>query len=130
MSTSLVSVSMDDTLSVVKDIFDKNKFHHVLVVESNKLCGVISDRDLLKAISPNIGTASETTKDIATLNKRAHQVLSRKLVTLTPDACVYDAIDLFNNNKISCIPIVDEANKPVGFVSWRDIFKVIKKPKK
>jgi len=40
------------------------------VIESGKLIGVVSDRDLLKAISPNIGTMSETYRDEATLNKR------------------------------------------------------------
>ncbi|GHE88879.1 CBS domain-containing protein [Thalassotalea profundi] len=129
MSKSVVSVSMDDTLKVVKDIFEKASFHHLLVVESNKLCGVISDRDLLKAISHNLGTASETTKDIATLNKRAHQIISRQLITLPPTAGVYDAISLFNNHKISCIPIVNEAGKPVGLLSWRDIFKTIENRK-
>ncbi|WP_301003907.1 CBS domain-containing protein [Arsukibacterium sp.] len=56
MSKQPVSVSPDDTLAVVKEIFDHVKFHHVLVVENNSLLGVISDRDLFKALSPNIGT--------------------------------------------------------------------------
>lgn len=129
MSKSVVSVSMDATLKVVKDIFDHASFHHILVVESSKLCGVISDRDLLKAISPNIGTASETTKDIATLNKKAHQILTRKLITLLADATIYDAITLFNQHNISCIPVVNESGKPVGVLSWRDIFKAIEQNK-
>ncbi|XQW85017.1 CBS domain-containing protein [Thalassotalea piscium] len=125
MSKSVVTVTMDDTLKVVKDIFDNANFHHVLVVEAQKLCGVISDRDLLKAISHNIGTASETAKDIASLNKRAHQILTRKLITLGPTASVYDAIALFNLHKISCIPVIDDLGKPIGLLSWRDIFKII-----
>ena len=130
MSKSVVTVSMDDTLKVVKEIFEQANFHHILVVESNKLCGVISDRDLLKAISHNLGTASETTKDIATLNKKAHQIISRQLITLPPTAGVYDAISLFNSHKISCIPVVNESGKPVGLLSWRDIFKTIESRKK
>lgn len=125
MSKSPVTVEMDEPLSVIKDIFDQHSFHHLLVIESGKLFGVISDRDLLKALSPNIGTAAETTKDMATLNKRAHQILTRKPITLAPTAHVFDVIDIFIEHNISCIPIVDTNQKPIGIVSWKDILKVI-----
>ena len=125
MSKSVVTVEMDDSLRMVKDIFDNIHFHHLLVVESGKLIGVISDRDLLKALSPNIGTAAETSMAAATLNKKAHQIMIRRPVTLAPSARFSDAIEIFNNYNISCIPVVDEENKPVGIISWRDILKTI-----
>jgi acetoin utilization protein AcuB len=125
MSKSVVTVKMDDSLMIVKEIFDSNHFHHLLVVESGKLHGVISDRDLLKALSPNVGTIIETNRDAATLNKKVHQIMARNLVTLTPNAGIYDAIEVFNIHNISCIPVVDDNNKPVGIVSWRDILKAI-----
>jgi acetoin utilization protein AcuB len=57
MSTRVVTVEFDDSLATVKEIFDSLRFHHLLVVGSDrKLCGVISDRDLLRAISPYVGT--------------------------------------------------------------------------
>lgn len=127
MTQPVVTVDMDDSLAVVKDIFDHTRFHHLLVVESDKLFGVISDRDLLKALSPHIGTITETVIDAATLNKKAHQIMTRKPVTLTPNAEVYDAIDVFNNQNISCIPIVDNEQKLKGVLSWRDILKSLKK---
>jgi acetoin utilization protein AcuB len=126
MSETIVTVEMDDSLKVLKEIFDKVKFHHLLVVESGRLYGVISDRDLLKALSPNIGSISETAEDRATLNKRAHQIMTRKPVTLSPKAGINDAIEVFKNHKISCIPVVDEERKPVGIISWRDILKTVK----
>jgi acetoin utilization protein AcuB len=130
MSTAVVTVEMDDSLKIVNDIFDKTTFHHILVIDSNKLVGVISDRDLLKSISPNIGTVRETVKDTATLNKKAHQIMTRNPITLLSNSEIYDAIKIFNNQTVSCIPIVDDDDKPVGIVSWRDIFKAIIKLKK
>ena len=123
MTKRVVTIEMDDKLSVVKDIFDNAKFRHLLVIEDDKLFGVVSDRDLLKAISPNIGTMTETYKDAATLNKRVHQIMTRKPITLPPTATVKEAVNLFNNHRISCIPIVDEQFRPIGIVSWRDILR-------
>jgi acetoin utilization protein AcuB len=126
MTSRVVTVELDDTLEVVKQIFDAMKFHHLLVLDTGKtLCGVISDRDLLRALSPYVGTASENARDTATLRKRVHQIMSRKPVTLPPQATVTDAINLFLASRVSCIPIVDPHLKPVGIVSWRDVLKTL-----
>ncbi len=126
MTKRLVTVKMDDSLKTVKVIFDNEGIHHLLVVESDELHGVVSDRDLLKALSPNVGTLAETNKDALTLNKKVHQIMTSELVTLAPDAEISEAIEIFNNYDISCIPVVDDESKPVGIVSWRDIIKAIK----
>lgn len=123
MSANPVTVGLDDALAVVKDIFDNARFHHLLVVDEGELVGVVSDRDLLKAISPNIGTNVYTPKDLDTLKKRVHQIVTRKPITLAPDADVMDAVAIFNTHRISCIPVIDAANAAVGILSWRDIMK-------
>lgn len=125
MSKPVVTVTLDDTLRVVKKIFENAKFHHLLVVEQDKLYGILSDRDLLKFISPFIGTIQETVHDKYTLSKKVHQIMNRKPITLKPSANVYEAISLFNQHNISCIPIVNENDEPVGIVSWRDILRTI-----
>ncbi|WIT13786.1 CBS domain-containing protein [Paucibacter sediminis] len=125
MSSNLVTVELDDSLATVKEIFDSSSFHHLLVVEEGRLFGVVSDRDLLRAISPYVGTMVETTRDLATLNKRVHQVMSRKPLTLRPEDPVGDAIRLFLEHGISCLPIVVEDLKPVGIVTWRDVLRAL-----
>lgn len=123
MTTRVVSVDMDDKLGTVKKLFDCLKFHHLLVVQSGKLFGVVSDRDLLKALSPNLGSKFESEKDVATLDKRVHQIMSRNPISLPPTASVQDAVIIFNTHRISCIPIVNAEDQPVGILSWRDILK-------
>lgn len=129
MTARLVTVEIDDPLDVVKQIFDSVKFHHLLVVDSaTKLCGVISDRDLLRALSPYIGTASENARDTATLKKRVHQIMTRQPVTLPPEATVADAVKVFLEHRVSCIPVVGPGFKAVGIVSWRDVLKSLTLP--
>jgi acetoin utilization protein AcuB len=126
MTTRVVSVEMDDRLDVVKKIFDTLKFHHLLVVDDHRILkGVVSDRDLLKALSPYVGSAAENARDIATLNRRVHQIMSRNLITLQPQASIPEAVKLFLEHRISCIPIIDEALRPVGILSWRDVLKTL-----
>ena len=123
MRAHLATVGLDDPLSLVKEIFDNAPFHHLLVVEDRKLYGVISDRDLLKAISPNIGTPRFTSQDMATLKKRVHQIVTRHPITLPAGASIADALVIFNASQVSCIPIVDDDNIAIGLLSWRDILR-------
>lgn len=128
MSKAVVTVELDDTLALVKEIFHHGKFHHVLAMEHGELLGVVSDRDLFKALSPNIGTSVESYKDLATLNKKVHQIMSRRPIVLHDDATVDDAIDVFNAYNISCIPILSKADKLLGIISWRDILRALRSP--
>jgi acetoin utilization protein AcuB len=125
MTPHAVTVTPDTSLRSVRAIFAQHRFHHLLVVEDGRLVGVVSDRDLLKAISPNLGTLAETARDEATLAKHAHQVMSRKLATLNVRATTGDAIDLFNGRQVSCIPVVDDDFHPVGIISWRDVLRAL-----
>ena len=124
MTARIVTVEMDDRLEAVKQIFDTMGFHHLLVVdEHKKLSGIVSDRDLLRALSPYVGSASETARDLATLNKRVHQIMTRQPKTLGPQSTIAQAVNLLLTHRISCIPIVDDQRKPVGIVSWRDLLR-------
>ena len=126
MTARIVTVEMDDRLEVVKEIFDTMRFHHLLVVdEHKKLSGVLSDRDLLRALSPYVGSATETARDLATLNKRVHQIMTRRPITLRQESGIAEAVELLLKNRISCIPIVDDDFKPVGIVSWRDLLRTL-----
>ena len=124
MTAPVVTVDMDERLERVKEIFDAKGFHHLLVTDENeKLTGIVSDRDLLRALSPYVGSAAETTRDLATLNKRVHQIMTRHPLTLRPQSAIAEAVNLLLTQRISCIPIVDDDFRLVGIVSWRDLLK-------
>ncbi len=127
MSTPVTTVALDDNLKLIKEVFDSTQFHHILVVGERRLMGVISDRDLLKHLSPTLGTMSETSKDLAILQRRAHQIMSRKPVSLNIHSKIVDGIAIFRKHKISCIPIVDDDFIPVGIITLRDIIKCVHK---
>lgn len=125
MTSSVTTVGLDDDLAKVKEIFDHCGFHHLLVAQRGILYGVVSDTDMLQALSPFIGTSFESSRDHATLNKRVHHIMTRQPPTLGPEADVFDAIALFESSGVDCIPIVDHERKILGIVSWRDIMKLL-----
>lgn len=125
MTTRVVTVEMDDSLEVVRDIFKKVRFHHLLVVDNDKLVGIISDRDMLKAVSPFVGTMSETTRDRATLNKRVHQIMSHHPVTVRSSCSLQEAAELMLARGISSLPITTIGGEVLGIVTWKDVLRAI-----
>jgi acetoin utilization protein AcuB len=59
------------------------------------------------------------------MNKKVHLIMSRDLITATQDTSLTEAVLLFHDHKISCLPIVDEKQQAIGIISWRDIIKLI-----
>ena len=124
MAKRVVTIDMDDTLDVIRKIFDKVRFHHMVVIdEKYKVVGVISDRDVLKALSPYLDTISEQERDQVTLNKKTHQVMSRQPITASPEDSIERAAALLLENRISCLPVISEDQSLVGIVTWKDILK-------
>lgn len=126
MSKKLITLSMDATLSKAKEIFENKNIHHLLITDDDGLlAGVITDRDLYKHLSPTIGTNQETHRDTALMQKKLHQIMARNLITSQAQQSLNEAVLLFYDNHISCLPIIDEQNKAIGIITWRDILKVL-----
>lgn len=123
MTRHVVSVSMDDELWAIRDLFNKFRFHHVLVMDKCRVVGVISDRDVLANLSPFVGKAAERTLDSATTHKHAHQVMTRNVISAAPDTPIGDAAMILLNNQVTCLPVLDAHGACVGIVTWRDFLR-------
>ncbi|WP_076418628.1 CBS domain-containing protein [Colwellia sp. UCD-KL20] len=125
MSRSLVTLDMDDDLEKAKKIIDAKTIHHILILHNKELMGIITDRDIFKHLSPSVGTRIETAKDTFLLHKKVHLIMSRNLVTAKASISLNEAALLFDDNHISCLPIVNDKNEPIGIITWRDIIKIV-----
>ena len=123
MKTEVVTVEMDASLRSISRLFEEGEFHHVLVVEDGELFGVVSERDILRASSPFLNTGCEQNRDIATLSKRAHQLMSRNPFTITAESDAEDAVRLMLQKSISCLPVVSSDGQLVGIVTTKDFLR-------
>ncbi len=122
MVRSVVTVHMDDELSLLETLFENRRFKHLPVVdEENRLVGIISDRDLRDELSPSLNTPGETARDEALLRRRAHQIMTRNPISATPEDDVAYAARLMLFNGVSAIPVNDENGHLLGIVTWEDL---------
>lgn len=124
MSLPPVTIGMDTTMGEIQAIFEQHRFHHLVVISEEQHCvGVISDRDLFKTVSPFIGKMAERSSDVNSLKRKAHQVMSRSLVTVRPNTLLRSAARVMLDRNISCVPVVDADMRCLGIVTIRDIVR-------
>lgn len=119
MTTELITVEPLDALNKIRDVFNSNTFHHILVVEEGRqLKGIISEADLNKYIQ-----LLAFDKDKAFHGPRkAVDIMTKSPVVVSPDDSIGLAADIFLANKFHALPVVED-DQLVGVVTTHDILK-------
>ena len=123
MTSKVITAAMDDTVGAIAKIFALHHIHHIPVVEETRIVGVVSDRDILKATSPYANTVGEEARDSNTLRRKAHQVMTRKVVTICPTDAAIGAAEIMLENRFNCLPVLSNAGAVVGIVTKTDLLK-------
>lgn len=123
MSRDVVTVTPDTALMEIRRLLHEEGFHHLVVTESdNRLCGVISDRDMLQALSPFLDTYSEEHRDVKTLSRPASDIMRADPITIAPDTPIEEAAERLLEDQISSLPVVD-GDMLVGIVTTKDLLE-------
>jgi acetoin utilization protein AcuB len=123
MSRDVVTVRPDAALMEIRGLLQERGFNHLLVTEADDtLCGVISDRDVLKAISPFLDTYTEEHRDVKTLSQPASEIMQPDPITVTPDTTIQKASQILLDNRVSSLPVVED-NELVGIVTGKDMLE-------
>ncbi len=122
MSRDVVTVSPDTALMGIRKRLEEGGFRHMVVIEDGKLRGIISDRDVLKAISPFLDTYSEEHRDVKTLSQPASEIMQSDPITVTPDTSIEDASRTLLDNRVGSLPVV-EGSDLVGIVTGKDMLE-------
>lgn len=125
MSTDVVTVEADTPLVEVQHALEAHGIHHLLVTSHKRLVGVITDRDIIRAISPFIDTLAERPRDLDTLKRPAHQFMTRKAISVHSRSSVYRAAEVLLDNQVSCLVVRNDKGGIAGIATWRDLLRVL-----
>jgi acetoin utilization protein AcuB len=124
MISPAVTVIPDMPFQDALKVMQESRFRRLPVVDKKgKLVGIVSERDLLYA-SPSPATTLSVWELTYVLSKiTVEELMTKDVVTTTPDTPVEDAASLMVQKKVGGLPVVDDDNKPVGIIADRDIFE-------
>lgn len=111
MTTHLVSLPASASIRDAAESMKQNNIGAVLVTDKDRVCGIVTDRDILvRAVADNKAPGKTTLGEIC----------SGDLATLGPDDTTEQAATMMRQRSLRRILIMD-ANRPVGIVSIGDL---------
>lgn len=125
MTRDLITVSPITLLGEIHEIFKTHAIHHLPVVDDkNRLKGVISTLDYAKSLDcfTVFGTkySMEHNEKIFT-SLMAKDIMTKKVVTLSPDDKIGTAVGIFRENILRSILVVND-DELVGILTPFDLF--------
>ena len=120
------TVKPSDTMEAVRKIFEKRGFHHIPVVEGERLVGLVSYSDYLQLIRTVFDNGQETRVNEKVLNATlAKDVMTESLLCLSPTDTTEMALRVFKANQFHSLPVVDDKGHLVGIVTTYDLMRVL-----
>ena len=107
------SVLPTDTAHAALVVMAEKSVGFLVVLEGEKLAGVISERDYTRKLIPS----GRSVKDA-----RVGDLMTREVVTVTLAQSVRDCVSLMDRHGVRHLPVVD-GNRVVGVISVRDLLR-------
>jgi acetoin utilization protein AcuB len=111
-------------MTTARKILREKNIRHLPVVDGKKLIGLVSNMDIRKAeASP--ATSLEIRELHYLLDKlTVGEIMTRNVITISPDISVEEATTLLHDNKIGCLPVVEDGNL-VGILTENDVMEIL-----
>lgn len=123
MSTNVMTVQMDSSLTEAFRIMKENKIRRLPVMDKDKLVGIVTISDLNRAAPSSATSLSIHELNYLLAKTKIKDILTKKqeLLTISSDSYIETAARIMRHNVISGLPVVDDG-KLVGIVTETDIF--------
>ena len=109
MTTKIITVSPDTTMGELKEILRVGRISGAPVLDGNRLAGIISIEDLIKAL------------ENGDIHAPVRNRMATNLITVQASESVVEAVKKFAQYKVGRLPVVDEHGRLVGILTGGDI---------
>ncbi len=124
MTQNPTTLDRNETLDLAESIMNLGRVRHRPVVDDGKVVGIVSQRDMLRsALITSLGFGRKTTGALIKTIK-IKEVMTSKVIAISPDASIKEAARQMIDKKIGCVPVV-EGDRLVGIVTETDMLQYV-----
>lgn len=126
MRAAVTTVRPKDTVPELAKIMSDKSIHHLPVATDGCLLGMVSDRDIRRAIGKEIvaDAIAEASGQMQVWKTCAFEIMQKELKTITRDTRLDAAARIMADEHIGSLPVV-EADQLIGILTESDIIKIL-----
>jgi CBS domain-containing protein len=128
MKPDVVTSDVDTKLSVIHKQLVEHAFRRVPILSRGQLVGMITRTDIVRVCKERFRPATETPAAPIGDELLAEDVMKHGLLTIGPNAPLYDAMNLISEHHITGLPVVDEGMNLLGIITEKDLLDCVDKP--
>lgn len=123
MSRSILTGHIKNSFVHTMKLFAEMPFHHLPIVnEKTDLVGMLSSNDMLNALTTQSVLLKEMNQKNLNRAIDISEIMTPNPITISPDATIKEALEIFCENKIHALPVVQK-NKLVGIITSNDLLE-------
>jgi CBS domain-containing protein len=115
----------DDPIDEAIRSMEERGIHHLPVASGRKVVGMLSDRDILIAVGWLPVAERDGAEAPPAGPHQVSQIMSREVISLSPDATLKEAATLIVKHKIGALPLI-EGDHLVGLVTETDLVRALR----
>jgi len=100
--------------------FQKHRVRHIPVLDSGRLVGILTDRDVRRATPSPFSGADQETFERVVDSTRIGQIMTRNPYSVTPSTPLKEAVKVLHDRKYGALPVV-EGGRLVGLLTATDM---------
>lgn len=124
MSTPVRTVTPQTRLDDARKIINAEKIRHLPVIDNGNLVGIVTRRGLLR-IDLSALDQGVLRKEVNIKEETIGGIMTRNPITTIPDALLPKSARVMLENKITCLPVVNDKKQTIGIITSSDIFRAI-----
>ncbi len=114
MTREPVTISPNATIKEAANRMIERGVGGILVTENQEPKGILTEKDIVKNV---VAVSLDTSK------VQVREIMSKILVTISPDLDIYDALILMGEKDLRRLPVVND-NKIVGLLTFKDVIRI------
>lgn len=126
MTKDPITVSLDASLPATADLMKKHKLKRMPVMDRSQLVGIITEKDVAKALPSPATTLSKYEINYLTDQIRVADVMTKAVISVSPDTTVEEATMIMHEEDVGCLPVL-ENGKLIGIITERNIYDALTK---
>jgi CBS domain-containing protein len=125
MIDEVVTIAPDTSLLEAQRLMGTKRIRVLPITKEKKLAGLVTRTDMMKVTPSHFALSQNQAQSLEVMLQPVEKIMTRQLLTVTPEQPLLKVAELMLENKIHCLPVVGAEGELLGIITESDLFRMV-----